>query len=331
MTKGNDQLLDLNVPVAVPFPPAGGAADPPSSDETLIAEVERLRAEGMHFLLVPTAEQWLGEHDELRQHLQSAYRLVLEEEGTCAVFSLKEPTDMPPDGIGKDGLPVPPPEMVHLVAGMFDWDEIYGMFHSGGELGARSIAGVLEKNGLDIKGFDSILDFGCGCGRVIRHWLPLTAAKLHGSDYNPYLVDWCRANLQFAEFTVNGVAPPFDYEDEQFDFVYAVSIFTHFLEVMQVPWAREVARVLRPGGYALLTTSGQGRIDVASDADRERFESGELLVQREELAGTNAVATHHPERYLREILAPQGGFEVVDFVPDGQKDAQQDSLLLRRL
>jgi SAM-dependent methyltransferase len=332
VTNGNDQLLDLNVPVAVPFPAAGGAADPPATDESLIAELERLQAERTHFLFVPaSAEPWLEGRDRLHRHLRSSYRLVLEEEGTGAVFSLQEPTDAPANGIGHDGLPVPPPEMVHLVAGMHDWDEIYGMFLSGGKLGATSITEVLEKNDLDIKSFDSILDFGCGCGRIIRHWIPLTTAKLHGSDYNPYMVEWCMANLQFAEFTVNGVAPPLDYADEQFDFLYAVSIFTHFVETLQVPWAREVARVLRPGGHALLTFSGLGRVDLISPPKRERFEGGELVVEWEERAGTNATAVYHPERYLREVLAPQGGFEIVDFVPDGQKDAQQDSLLLRRI
>ena len=201
----------------------------------------------MHFLLIPaSAEQWFEDHQQFRRHVQNVYRLVFEEPGTCAVFSLQEPADAPPDGIAPDGLPVPPPEMVRLVAGMFDWDEIYGMFLSGGQLAAHIDQGDAGKERRRHQGFRFDFDFGCGCGRVIRHWVPLTDAKLHGSDYNPRLVGWCQANLGFGQFTVNGVAPPLDYEDEQFDFLYAISIFTHFVEAQQVPWAKELAESSGP-------------------------------------------------------------------------------------
>ena len=45
VTEGDDQLLDLNVPLAIPFA-SEDDADSAIADETLIAEVERLRATG---------------------------------------------------------------------------------------------------------------------------------------------------------------------------------------------------------------------------------------------------------------------------------------------
>ena len=35
---------------------------------------------------------------------------------------------------------------------------------------------------------DSVLDFGCGCGQVIR-WMNEFCHDLHGSDYNSDLID----------------------------------------------------------------------------------------------------------------------------------------------
>jgi SAM-dependent methyltransferase len=331
VSRGQQELLDLNVPSTLAFPWDHWPSD--TSDEVLIDELERLRVEAkMHFLLVPeSARSWWSGHGELKRHVEANHRLVVDEAGTGVIFALKEPADTPEDGLGRDGVPVPPPEMVHLVAGMFEFESIYEPFIANGEASVASIKRSLDRNGLDIESFDSILDFGCGSGRVMRQWKSLTRPKLHGSDYNPYMIEWCRRNLPFAEFTVNGVAPPLDYDDNQFDFVYALSVFTHFVEVLQLPWAQEIARVLRPGGYAHVTVHGVGRSDPLSEAERARFDAGELVVLWDELAGTNAVAAFHPERYLHEVFAPRAGFEVVDFVPDGQPDMNQDAVLLRRI
>jgi cyclopropane fatty-acyl-phospholipid synthase-like methyltransferase len=47
---------------------------------------------------------------------------------------------------------------------------------------------MLQENGTGIQDRAAILDFGCGCGRVIRHRREATGASLHGTDYNPHLV-----------------------------------------------------------------------------------------------------------------------------------------------
>src|SRR5262245_58993833 len=110
---------------------------------------------------------------------------------------------------GPDGLPVPPRELRFLVSG--DARDTVASFLGMGRLCARRIVDVLRKHGTDIDRLDAILDFGCGCGRTIRHLRPLRHPTLCGTDYNPLLVEWCSHNLAFARFDVNRLQPPLSY------------------------------------------------------------------------------------------------------------------------
>ena len=199
-----------------------------------------------------------------------------------------------------DGLPLPPPDLVYLVGGHFDLREYYetGEFHS------SLIRRVLHEHGRNAAELQAVLDFGCGCGRVIRHWRDLEIPLLQGSDYNTRLVDWCRRSLPFARFSRNDIAPPLPLADETFDLVYAISVFTHLTAPLQHAWAGELTRILRPGGILLITTKGISRVDALDAAERQRFEQGELVVKYERYVGRNLCAAFHPERYLRESFAP---------------------------
>jgi ubiquinone/menaquinone biosynthesis C-methylase UbiE len=108
-----------------------------------------------------------------------------------------------------------------------------------------------------------ILDFGVGCGRVIRplHELCLetylTDGKLHwfGSDIDAEAIAWCSSTLEsIGTFVVNSHMPPLPFDDQYFHFVYSISIFTHLPEDMQFAWLSELRRVMRIGSFAVLST-----------------------------------------------------------------------------
>jgi SAM-dependent methyltransferase len=223
-----------------------------------------------------------------------------------------------------DGLPIPPPRLVNLVAGHFDIDA----FYRNGRMGADCIRAILQKNGIEMRRLLSILDFGCGCGRILRFWEKLEGPEIHGSDYNPTLVRWCQDHLPFGEFKTNRPDPPLDYPDETFGLIYAVSVFTHLAEERQIPWMRELRRICSPGGYVLITLHGESYLRQLPDDERRRFEGGRLAVIREKYSGTNICGVFHPESYVRNTLAE--GFSVVDFLPLGARDANQDMYLLQR-
>jgi 2-polyprenyl-3-methyl-5-hydroxy-6-metoxy-1,4-benzoquinol methylase len=223
-----------------------------------------------------------------------------------------------------DELPVPPADLIFLVAGTtsISW------FLEGGELAARTIREALQRRGVGMEGA-AILDFGCGCGRVLRHWKTLQA-RVVGSDYSPKLVQWCRQNLPFVDVTVNGLAPPLAYKDAEFDLVYALSVFTHLTEDLQVLWMNELSRVLKPGGHLLLSTHGESYSHRLNDQERRQFAGGHLVVKNNVKApGSNTCAAYHPAAYVRKVLAQ--GLDLVDFVPEGARgNPHQDLYVLRK-
>jgi SAM-dependent methyltransferase len=117
----------------------------------------------------------------------------------------------------------------------------------------------LERAGVDHAGFRSILDFGCGCGRMLAGWedrLPSAGARLHGCDLHPKLVAFCQNNIPHADVVQSSAYPPLPYRDEQFDFIYACSVYTHMTLPAMLQWTGEFARILQPGGIIILTTHG---------------------------------------------------------------------------
>lgn len=220
-----------------------------------------------------------------------------------------------------DGLPVPPLRLVRSSTGTSSLPWLF----QGGALAAESITGVLARNGTDIGNFRSILDFGCGCGRVIRHWAK-QAAAIHGCDYNRKSVEWCRRNLAFASFEVNTLEPPLPYRDEQFDLVYALSVFTHLPEPLHVAWMREMKRVLNAGGFLIFSTHGEPYLRDLTPDQQVEFHAGRVVVKVRESAGTNRCGVYVSEDCVRTHLAD--GFRVVDFLPQGATGNPMQDLVL---
>jgi SAM-dependent methyltransferase len=220
-------------------------------------------------------------------------------------------------------IPLPPRRLVVKVAGTADM----AWFIRGGELAAESIRAAAERAGRPVEGAEALLDFGCGCGRVMRHWSPLGSARV-GTDVNAEAVAWCNANLPFARFATNELAPPLPFEDESFDLAYALSVFTHLTEPLQRAWLAELHRVLRPGALLLVSTHGDASRDRLDPVERGRYDSGEVVVRWEQVVGTNLCASYHPSGALERLA---NGFAFVECVPEGAKgNPQQDLSVLRK-
>lgn len=202
---------------------------------------------------------------------------------------------------GRISIPVPPAQLrARIAPAQADLE----FFLSSGALHADLVRTLLDDVESDVVAAAPILDFGCGCGRIARHWAGLDVG-LHGSDVNPRMIDWCRKNLPFGRFDVNGLEPPLGYDDDSFGLVYALSVLTHLPEQVQHEWLREFERVLRPGGFLLFSTQGQHfvELDRLTDDEQRQFDNGQVVVLFESQAGKNVCSVYHPQAYVESTLA----------------------------
>jgi len=128
-----------------------------------------------------------------------------------------------------------------------------------GRQSVQDIITALAAVGRGFADYEQILDFGCGCGRMLTWLEPLTTMgpKLHGTDTDAEAIAWVRENLTYADVGVNDPLPPTSYEDGQFDLVYNHSVFTHLDEVRQNAWLLELRRITRLGAHLVLTVHGE--------------------------------------------------------------------------
>ena len=221
-------------------------------------------------------------------------------------------------GTADDGHPLPPARLRLMVAGVpqADW------FLEGGRAAALSIREAVPAS---LESMSSILDFGCGCGRVFRQWKDLPA-EIHGSDSNATLVAWCWENLPFGHFQVNGPDPPLPYADDSFDLVYALSVLTHLPVETQRRWLEELARVGRE--WVVVSVHGEAYRGRLTAEELGQFDSGEVVVRWAVVAGTNLCTAFHPRRTFELLVEPH--FELLSYVPEGAKgNPPQDLALLR--
>jgi SAM-dependent methyltransferase len=120
--------------------------------------------------------------------------------------------------------------------------------------------------------YDTVFDFGCGCGRQARQLLLQTPRprRYIGIDPNKGMVDWCSENLtpvdnnfQFFHHDVYspGYAPgntlrlaePFPADNESMSLFIGHSVFTHLCRPQTEYYLSELRRVLKPGGIAFTT------------------------------------------------------------------------------
>jgi SAM-dependent methyltransferase len=145
---------------------------------------------------------------------------------------------------------------------------------------ALHILTTLERHSFDLTNLRSMLEFGCGSARVLRHFRNIGYLSLAGSDANPKTIDWARQNLPGIDFRINALEPPLPFAEESFDVVYALSVFTHIPLVWQRRWLEELRRVLRPEGYLLCTVLGSSFVHqmLTRDDQAELAQTGALTL-----------------------------------------------------
>jgi SAM-dependent methyltransferase len=132
-------------------------------------------------------------------------------------------------------------------------------FVEGGATAASELAAAFERAGRGplAGAVSSVLDLGCGSARVLPHIAALTPGAAHaGCDVDGAAISWASEHHPAIRWERSGFHPPLPFEDRSFELVYSISVFSHLGSELQDAWLAEVARVLAPGGVALLSVHG---------------------------------------------------------------------------
>jgi SAM-dependent methyltransferase len=210
---------------------------------------------------------------------------------------------------------LPPAELRYRVSSSPDAQNFINI----GKKCAADIQSAMRKVGCELTQFDRVLDFGCGCGRTLVHLKDLAPqAKFDGTDIDEAAISWCKEHLRFGTFKVGQASPPADYGSDSFDFIYAISVFTHLDAPYQFRWLEELRRITKPGGVLLLTVDSS----LVGDKDfvfQRSYEDGLFPAWYQ-----NAF---HSEQYVRENFGKY--FEVMGYLPKGMNE-HQDVVLLKK-
>ena len=181
-----------------------------------------------------------------------------------------------------------------------------------------------------------VLDFGCGVGRIALPFYHKYAA-LSACDVDPTAVAYLKRVHSGIDARATGYEPPTPFEADAFDVVYAVSVWTHLPADLQMGWLREIHRILRPGGLALITTSSyralasrrtklKGWADVSDDQLQSDGFVFKATGATRGVTGTYGYALHTAE-YVRANWSAV--FDVVDTL-QGAIESVQDMNVLRK-
>jgi ubiquinone/menaquinone biosynthesis C-methylase UbiE len=117
----------------------------------------------------------------------------------------------------------------------------------------RVARGLLERADMVPLGERRVLEVGCGNGAELAWLVELGASpsRLVGVDLLPDRIEVARRDHPDIEFRT-GNAEHLDFEDASFDLVQVFTVFTSIFDrTMAANVAREIVRVLRPGGGVL--------------------------------------------------------------------------------
>jgi SAM-dependent methyltransferase len=219
-----------------------------------------------------------------------------------------------------------PPRALAIRAGVPDPADVIASYRA---VGRDSRATILDLLGPSWSfAGKRALDFGCGSGKVMRHFLPEAAdCELWGCDIDERSIDWINAELSPPlQAFANAEVPPLDQPTASFDLVWSISVFTHLTDHW-AGWLSELHRVLRPGGLAIVSFLGGAMYEVWTDEAWEPDRIGMTVLNHGQDWELGGPTVFHSPWWLREHWGR--AFEIVQ-MREGIAPREHGLVLLRR-
>jgi SAM-dependent methyltransferase len=126
------------------------------------------------------------------------------------------------------------------------------IYFRGGKADAEKLLELMKLFGMNEE--DSrILEFASGYGRITRHFTK--RCNVTASDIHPAAVEMIQSRLNTPAY-VSSHAPHELAIPGQYDFVFAISLFSHLPDATFAPWIAALLSLTKPGGHLMFTTHG---------------------------------------------------------------------------
>jgi len=165
----------------------------------------------------------------------------------------------------------------------------------------------LTRAGIDCGKIRSVLDVGCGTGRLLIGWhLSDPRRRTVGIDINADLIAWNNTHLRgLAEWYQFNTEPPVGLESEAFDLIIVSSVFTHLPLAWQRGLAKDMERLLKPEGVALVTFHGTAYVKALLDGEgQELFQNMAYAEGIGGVTGASSFSTFHSARVVADVIRP---------------------------
>jgi trans-aconitate methyltransferase len=179
----------------------------------------------------------------------------------------------------------------------------------------------------------SVLDWGCGAGRIIRHLSRRSSATFTGVDIDHDNIGWCAQHLQGIDFQTVTIHPPTTLPAAAHDLIYGISVITHIDAAGQRAWLEELRRLIAADGLVMLTVNGATALGATPDEVVAQVVAEGFDASRRD-PRLDAVITDHSyyrtsfqsHQQVGQLVA--GLFDVIDILPCFNASVQ-DLVVLR--
>ena len=186
----------------------------------------------------------------------------------------------------------------------------YRQYQEDGILSAKEI---LEWTKPYLTQLSSVMEWGCGVARIIRHLPELcdNGTSITGIDINDKMIEWNKSNIPGIHFETIGYIPPTTLSGGKYDLVYAISVFTHIEADQQMNWVKEIHRLMATGGVFLFTTHGTAYDTKLSPHERRTLKDNGVVTTSYTQKGHRMMASYNDADRFKKLI--QDYFSVLEF------------------
>ena len=221
-------------------------------------------------------------------------------------------------------VPTPPEKLIFRVTGNKDGKVVKAA-------GLRCAVNFLDAIGKhrDLSTVRSVLDWGCGCGRVTVHLMDFLSSydslEIHGCDIDGEAIAWCNEHLRRGHFRHIDPYPPLPWPDDSFDVVVSCSVLTHLTEEVQQVWLQEIRRIIAPRGMFLPSINSNfpdSQVPTQGISDQTLDTMMDGIAPAGYYRGTVQSREYTTNRW-------SSSFDILDFIENGI-EGTQDLVVMRK-